>query len=291
VLVADFWTVQPEGDPKAKLVFIHGFSDHIGRYYGLFPLLSERGIAVYGLDQRGWGRSVTKPAEKGLTGPTSRVIGDIVAFLTPHLPSSPSDPPLFIMGHSMGGGEVLTLACDPAHAKDVTAKVRGWLCESPFIGFAPELAPSSFKIIAGRIAGKLLPTFQLVEPIPPENLSRDPAVVESIREDKLMHNTGTLEGLSGMLDRTEALTHGKARPPPEVKALWIGHGTADKGTSYEASKKWFDECTENVKDKQFKTYEGCYHQLHADYGKETFYADVAEWILARISSEPAASKL
>jgi acylglycerol lipase len=27
----------PEGPPKAKVIFIHGFNDHINRYYNLFP--------------------------------------------------------------------------------------------------------------------------------------------------------------------------------------------------------------------------------------------------------------
>ena len=69
--------LQPDGPVIAKLIFIHGFSDHVGRYYGFFPSLAARGIAVHGLDQRGWGRSVRKPAERGLTGPTTQVLADM----------------------------------------------------------------------------------------------------------------------------------------------------------------------------------------------------------------------
>ncbi|KAJ4306550.1 hypothetical protein N0V88_001354 [Collariella sp. IMI 366227] len=70
------------------LLFIHGFSDHLGRYTTFFPTLASRGIAVHGLDQRGWGRSVSKPADRGHTGPTAQVLADMAAFITPHLPSS-----------------------------------------------------------------------------------------------------------------------------------------------------------------------------------------------------------
>lgn len=98
---------QPE-DPTpcvAKLVFVHGFSDHIGRYYDFFPSLARAGIAVFAFDQRGWGRSVRKPAEKGLTGPTAQVHSEMAAFIESVVPAEPAGAPLFVMGHSMGGGE------------------------------------------------------------------------------------------------------------------------------------------------------------------------------------------
>ncbi|KAA8568300.1 hypothetical protein EYC84_007336 [Monilinia fructicola] len=90
----------------------------------------------------------------------------------------------------------------------------------------------------------------MVSRLPPENLTRDPEVVKSINEDKLMHNTGTLEGLAGMLDRTAALNQGKTKLNPGIKSLWLGHGTEDKGTSFEGSEKWFNEQT-GLKDKEF----------------------------------------
>jgi acylglycerol lipase len=134
----------------------------------------------------------------------------------------------------------------------------------------------------------------MVQQIPPENLTRVPEVVKSIREDELMHDTGTIEGLAGMLDRTQELSSGKARPDGDkVKALWIGHGTNDKGTSYGETKKWFDKYAGVVADTEFKTYEGAYHQLHADLCREEFEKDVADWILARAggSGEGAAAEV
>ena len=283
--------IQPEGPAKAKLIFIHGFSDHVNRYSNFFPVLAARGIAVHGLDQRGWGRSVSKPGEKGLTGPTSQVLGDMVAFITPHLPSAPTDPPVFVMGHSMGGGQVLTLACHPDYQESVVRRVRGWLLESPFISFSPEEKPSMLKVYAGRLAGRLLPRHQLKHAIKPENLSRDPAVRESILADELMHNTGTLEGLAGPLDRTAALASGQVRPLKggALRSLWVGHGTQDKTTWFEASKKYFDEYTGEVGDKEFRVYEGWYHQLHAD-GPDSadFYNDVGDWILKKCDEEEQA---
>ncbi|KAI1164349.1 alpha/beta hydrolase [Nemania serpens] len=267
----------PEGPIKAKMVMFHGFSDHIDRYYGFFPHLAERGIAVYGLDQRGWGRSVTKHSEKGKTGPTTRVLADMAAFIRTQLPS---DVPVFVLGHSMGGGQVLTLASTPEY-EDLIARVRGWVLESPFIGFAPELQPSWLVVAGGRLASRVLPHFKLHRPIPPEDVTRDAGVQASIRADDLMHDYGTLEGLAGMLDRTDGLSGGRLALSREVRSLLLVHGDADRATSFDRSREWFERNKAGIPDARFKNYAGFAHMLHADPGKEEFYEDVAAWILER----------
>ncbi|TQV99159.1 hypothetical protein V2A60_004653 [Cordyceps javanica] len=278
---------QPAGPITAKLIFVHGFSEHINRYNDFFPKLNAAGIQVFGFDQRGWGKSTTTKAERGLTGPTSLVISDVAAFIEDKLPSN---IPVFVMGHSMGGGEVITLAADPSYAR-LVKQIRGWLLDAPFIGFSPDEEPSSLKIFMGRLVGKIMPRQQLRHEIPAEYLSRDPAVVEDFRNDPLCHNTGTLEGLASLLDRTGALSSGSIKLGDDL-SLFLAHGTADKTCSYDASKKFFQEQSTN--DKTHKAYQGAYHQIHADLCKDDFAKDIIEWINARCAnreSVPADSKL
>ena len=263
------------------MVMIHGFSDHVNRYYGFFPYLAERGIAVYGYDQRGWGRSVKKPGDRGKTGPTSRVLADMAAFIRAKLEEAPRDAPIFVLGHSMGGGQTLTLVSTPEY-EDLVGRVRGWMLESPFVGFAPELQPHWLTVASGRLAAHVVPNFKMVRPIPPEHLTRDPEVQRSLADDPLLHDTGTLEGLAGMLDRTDKLRSGALKPSKKVKSLFVVHGTEDKSTSCARSKEWFDRHT--FEDGTFKAYDGVYHQIHADLGKEEFYKDVADWILQRVDT-------
>ncbi|KAH7032814.1 hydrolase [Microdochium trichocladiopsis] len=267
----------PDGEVKAKLIFFHGFSDHIDRYYDFFPSLARRGIATYGIDQRGWGKSAPGKAHRGRTGPTTRVMADMAAFIKSQLPSP--DAPVFVLGHSMGGGQVLTFASTPEY-DDVVAQVRGWLLESPFVGFAPELKPNWFTVASGKLAARVVPNFQMVNVIPPENLTRDPEVQKSLHADELVHNTGTLEGLAGMLDRTGKLSSGELKISGKVKSLFMTFGTEDKATSYDLAKAWFDRQT-TIPDAEFKSYDGAYHMLHADLGCEKYYEDTANWILAR----------
>lgn len=171
---------------------------------------------------------------------------------------------------------------------DLVKRVRGWMCESPYVGLSPGMQPSTLLVFAGRLGAKILPHKKMVNGVPPEKLSRDPEVVKSLANDPLLHNTGTLEGLSGMLDRSLALTGGKVRMRGgRVQALWVGHGDEDLGTSCEATKRWFESCTGEVADKLMKVYEGWYHQLHAEPGREEFYEDVAGWILERAGGDQA----
>ncbi|KAL7930579.1 Alpha/Beta hydrolase protein [Trichoderma chlorosporum] len=273
------WT--PTVPVVAKLVFVHGFSEHINRYNDFFPKLAEHGIQVFAWDQRGWGRSVTRPAEKGLTGPTTQVVADIVGFIQEKLPS---DAPVFVMGHSMGGGEVLTLAGDAEH-RQLVAQIRGWILEAPFVGFTKTAEPSAVKVVLGRLAGRLLPRHQLKHVVPPEHLSRDPAVVESIRNDALCHNTGTLEGLASLLDRTTLLASGGVKLGSDVQSILLTHGTNDLTCSYDAAVKFVSEQAA-VEDKETRSYEGAYHQLHADHCRDEFTKDVVDWILKRSKIEP-----
>lgn len=273
---------------------MHGFSEHINRYNDFFPALAAQGIQVFAWDQRGWGRSVTKPSEKGLTGPTSQVLADVAAFVQDKLPrpTEQESAPVFVMGHSMGGGEILVLASDAQYA-ELVGRVRGWILECPLIGLTAGGEPSSIKVLAGRLIGRVLPRQQIQHVVPPEYLSRDEAMVESVRNDALCHNTGTLEGLASMLDRTTMLSSGQVRLGKQVRSVLLAHGTQDKVCSYDAAVKFLERQVA-VEDKTSKSYDGAYHQIHSDHCKDEFAKDLSDWILERCqekTASPAEAKL
>ena len=68
--------------------------------------------------------------------------------------------------------------------------------------------------------------------------------------------------------------------PSITLPLLILHGTADKVTVCRGS-VFFHE-TAGSTDKTLRLYEGHYHDLLADYGKEEVMADIQAWIDARI---------
>lgn len=202
------------------------------------------------------------PSQKGLTGPTSLVLDDISSILQSQLPSP---VPVFLMGHSMGGAEILHFA---AHGPlEIRLQIAGYLSESPWISLHPATQPSKALVMAGKLASMLMPRFQMVQHVEAKWVSRDEAVAKAYLADKLCHDTGTLEGLAGCLARAAELEKGQlplkddqGGSLPKLR-IWLGHGTADRVTSFEASQKFMERLA--VQDKEFKVYDGWYHKCES----------------------------
>ncbi|KAF2769932.1 alpha/beta-hydrolase [Teratosphaeria nubilosa] len=292
-------TWRPTSQPlKARLIFIHGFSDHINFQGPLFPILAQNGIVTYSFDQRGWGRSVHTPAEKGKSGPTTQVLQDINDFVVQALAISDARPeerdlPVFMLGHSMGGQETLHFAA--TGPKETLSRVRGFMLEAPFVALHPSSRPWRITVVLGRLAQKLLPNMHMVTKLDPKSVARDPKVAEEIEADPLCHNTGTLEGLAGMLDRAATLEDGTVTVPEGQgeggkTRLWFGMGTVDLICDYQAVKDLYERSL--VADKTFESYEGWYHKLHLEPGEDKvkFCNDVVRWILEKAGEGPAGDK-
>jgi len=108
-----------------------------------------------------------------------------------------------------------------------------------------------------------MPQHQMVNKLDIKLVVRDPAVQKQLEADELCHNTGTLQGLAGMLDRTNDLYSGKIQigegaGEGGVTRVWIGHGEKDGITNPHASKSFAERI--QAKDKEFKLYPGYYHR-------------------------------
>jgi acylglycerol lipase len=68
--------------------------------------------------------------------------------------------------------------------------------------------------------------------------------------------------------------------PTVTLPLLIMHGTDDKATVCRGSQFFYD--TAGSGDKTLKLYEGHYHDLLNDIGKEQVMADIQEWLKARL---------
>ena len=239
------------------------------------------------------------PASRGLTGPTSLVLDDLTSVLRARL--AVVRIPLFLMGHSMGGNEVIYYAArGPA---DVRRRIAGYLAESPWITLHETSQPSQVTVTVARLLAKVMPKQQMVQKLAPQLMSRDEDVCMDFATDELCHDTGTLEGLAGTLARAAELDKGLVFPEDgkgvETCRMWVGHGTEDKVTSFGASQRYMKRL--GLKDKEFRVYDGWYHKrelgmdldkklkwltlgkVHAEPGEDkiTFANDVADWILAR----------
>ncbi|KAF2154553.1 alpha/beta-hydrolase [Myriangium duriaei CBS 260.36] len=274
------WKASPE---QARVLFLHGFSDQCNNYEDLFPYLASRGITIYGFDQRGWGRSVPTKAHRGLTGPTERVLADVSCMLKPIISDASASTPVFLMGHSMGGAEALTYSSlDPDH---LLHRIRGTVVLAPLIALHPSTRPYGITVALGRIAAKLMPRFQMVNHLDASFLSHNEEKNKQWLDDELNHDTGTLEGMGGMLDRGAALEEGQYRLEEGKHEggktrILVVHGNADRINEYSVSKKWTEQyCA--AQDKRFWELDGWYHNLHCEPELEMFRAEIADWMLSR----------
>ncbi|THW06942.1 alpha/beta-hydrolase [Aureobasidium pullulans] len=227
---------------------------------------------------RGFGRSAKLPSQRGASGPTKTVLLDMTELLMTVLPSP---YPIFRMGHSMGGQQVLYYGTQGPVS--ILQQLSGFIVEAPAIHL-PD-APTGFMRLLLRYTAKMLPKFQMHAAPKPERLTRDPVRNAEIEADVLFHGYCTLEGMDGALERVDynisagCKQLGEATPMHEPSLLML-QGTADDVCLPSGAEEYFEKCP--LKDKELKLYEGWLHELHGEVGgdKLTFARDVTYWILS-----------
>jgi alpha-beta hydrolase superfamily lysophospholipase len=121
-----------EGSARAVILGLHGFGDAGDLTFGrAADYWSKRGIAVYAVDQRGFGGNASRKRWPGVDA----LVADAVAVAADVRARHP-DLPLLVVGHSMGGGVALAAA---AAGMDADALVLA----GPAIAGGDELNPLS----------------------------------------------------------------------------------------------------------------------------------------------------
>ncbi|MBO9639526.1 MAG: lysophospholipase [Siphonobacter aquaeclarae] len=251
------------GEAKAVLVIVHGLNSHSGYYDGFAQQVIGAGIEVYALDLPGRGRS---EGERYYIEDYHAVIEDISQLVAIARGAYPALP-LFLLGHSAGG--VFASVFAALHPD----KLNGLISESfAFQVPAPDAALATLKFLS-----HIIPHTRVVR-LNNEDFSRDEAVVEAMNTDPLLKDekqpTKTMQQLilaAGFL---------KEEMPQMNLPVLILHGTADKATRPEGSQYFFDHISSP--DKTLKLYEGHYHDLLNDLGKETVVSDILQWINGRV---------
>ena len=254
---------EPEGRPKASLVICHGVNSHGGQYIGAGEEFASRGFAVTALDLRGGGKS---DGERFYIESIDEYVSDLSLAIEQARARHP-DLPLYLLGHSAGGVTSTT------YALDYQERIDGLICESfAFRVFAPNFA---LKLLEG--ASHVLPHAHVLR-LKMEDFSRDPEWVAQLNADPLtldeVQPVSTVAAFARAGERFER-EFGKISLP-----VLILHGTEDKATRPDGSEQFFNEASST--DKTLKLYEGYYHDLLNDLGRETVFEDIDGWISERL---------
>jgi alpha-beta hydrolase superfamily lysophospholipase len=219
-----------------------------------------RGYAVYAFDLRGHGRS---QGQRGHVDGWAEMRGDVRAFLD-FVHQQEPDPPVFLVGHSMGG--LIALNYVLHHPEGL----EGVVASGPLVSQLP--LPSALILIA-KILSSLLPRLAMKNELDATGLSHDTAVVEAYVNDPLVHGRGTprmTTEVMAAIDWTQDHAAELALP------CLIVHGGDDRLALPESSRTFFDNVT--FADKERIEYDGYYHEVFNEVGKEQVLADVEAWV-------------
>jgi acylglycerol lipase len=253
---------QPAAAPRALVAICHGFNAHSGYFTWVGEQLVEQGFAVYALDLRGRGRS---DGDRYYLNSISEYVHDLATVITLAKSRHPGLA-TFLLGHSAGG----VTSC--VYALEHQSELAGLICES----FAFRVPAPDFALAALKGLAHLAPHAHVLR-LKNEDFSRDPAVVQAMNEDPLIANevqpTQTVAELA-RADERLAREFSLITLP-----VLIMHGTADKATRPEGSRQFYDNAGST--DKTLKLYDGYYHDLLNDLGKDVPMADIVSWLNRR----------
>jgi alpha-beta hydrolase superfamily lysophospholipase len=252
-------------NPKAVLVIVHGLGEHSGRYGNLIDALQNKGIAIFGLDHRGFGRSGGK---RGHVDSFMDYIYDLKIFVNMIRDKYPHKP-VIMLGHSMGG--VLALKYALTHAEDLDALILS----SP--GLVPAIKVPAWKKSLALFLSTRIPSLTMPSGLDATTISRDKEVVKKYLDDPLVHDKVTPRFYVEMMNTIDECINrcGEIKLP-----LLLFHGTADALVLDEASKIVYQKASS--KDKTLKLFEGLYHETMNELEPERkkVLKVVADWIVA-----------
>jgi alpha-beta hydrolase superfamily lysophospholipase len=256
----------PDEAPRAVLVLVHGLAEHGSRYGNIVRHFVPRGYLVTVLDLRGHGRS---PGTRGYVARFRHYVEDIVAFLEQARADHP-ERPVFLVGHSMGG--TIAAAC-AVEAQDALA---GLILSGAVL--KPGSSVSPLKLLIARMMSRLAPRLG-VTTLDSGGISRDPAVVQAYEDDPLVHHGRISARLGGeFLSAIQSLP--EMMPGIRLPIL-IMHGTDDRLSDPEGSRLLSREISSA--DKTLILYEGFYHEIFNEHGRERIFADMESWLADHLS--------
>jgi alpha-beta hydrolase superfamily lysophospholipase len=246
------YRVWPHPDPSRVVILAHGYGEHIGRYEHVAAAFSERGAVVAGPDHVGHGRS---EGERVLIEDYESVIDDLHGVVQRVAGEHPGLP-VVLVGHSMGG--LIAARYAQRHGDGLA----GLVLSAPVLG--------SWTQATDALQLEEIPD----DPLPPETLSRDPAVGEAYAADELVwHGPFKRRTLESLVEALEAVN--QAPPLGALPTLWV-HGEDDmlvpKGPSGEGVAQLGIEGLRQV------SYPGARHEVFNETNKDEVLGVVADFI-------------
>jgi alpha-beta hydrolase superfamily lysophospholipase len=245
---------------RGFIIFVHGLGEHIRRYESWAALLYNEGIGFTGVDLPGHGQSDgTQGSIKSYS-----LTDEMIEILHENISKTFPGIPIFIYGHSLGGGIVLDYLIRKK------PDFRGAIVTSPWLKLS--FQPSKWKIRLVSVMKNILPGLIQPSGLVVDHISHDRDMVERYVSDPLVHDKISVSLFhSAMSAASNSLSNAAELNIP----LLLMHGSDDKLCSPEGSR----EFASKTKMAELRIWEGGYHELH----NETFRSDVFSYLIGWIN--------
>jgi len=258
-----FFRRHAAASPQARVLVIHGFAEHSGRYLELLDALADAEEQYGAPVPAGHGRSEGRRAHVRRFEDYLEDTRAAFAALT-----AGTDGTSLVFGHSMGGLIATHFAASEPR------RCRALALSGPM--FARALAVNPVKLLAAHVLGQLLPVFSMPSGITGAHLTSDPDEIALHDADPLvLHQAraGWFVALEGAMAAAPAAVARPAMP------LYLMHGDSDPLTSFEASRALFPRAASS--DKTFVALPDTRHEALHDLDRERVRAELVAWLTTR----------
>jgi len=253
------WAAARVGIP---LIIVHGGGDHSGRHAETADRLVGAGYAVHALDLPGHGKSSGK---RGHIRHFEDYLSSVRVFVQEVSGQCSGQKPI-LLGHSLGG------LISTFYAIKQRETIRCLILSSPLWGF--NFCVPLWQRFLARTLLPVWPSLTLDRPRVGEDvLSHDPRVAALYRSDPLVHSKASIRLYVELRNRFRELPF--VLPELKVPTLVLQAGT-DWVSSAEAVKRLFPAI--GSAQKQMIVYDGYYHEVLHEVGKERVFQDLMMWL-------------
>ncbi|MGC8571118.1 MAG: lysophospholipase [Caldivirga sp.] len=247
------------------IIGVHGFAEHSGRYSTFGTFMANNGFSFCMHDLRGHGLT-TDPKDLGYVDSFNSFISDLGDFVELMLKKTNVDS-AFLLGHSMGG--LIVLHYLGRVGRGIHAAITSGAATIVNVNYGTWLLLT--------IMNSLVPRIRLNLPINPEYLTHDKRIVEEYVNDPLVYKRPTVRMLYELTKASKEVWNyvGNISVP-----LMMLHGGEDKVVPPKATQEVYNRL--KVNDKAIKIYEGMFHEILNELGKDIVYKDILNWLQSHI---------
>lgn len=237
----------PKGTARGRVLLLHGYADHAGRFDHVASAWNDLGLAVARLDLRGHGRS---GGPRGHIDAFDDYVSDVQRVM-PRLDSvegwtSGSAPVLF--GHSMGG-----LVATHVVLRD-PARWCGLSMSSPFFGLAKPVP--KVQVLLGKVASRIAPGLRQPSGLKGSDVSHDPEIVSRYDLDPLGFHHVTARWFTEVVAAQAKAFQDAARLTLPILCIAAGD---DRLVSVEATRRFIERAGASHKDLDVRP--GLFHEV------------------------------